>query len=124
MRYPKRVPKMLVRTVCGAIVLASCQRSYTHHTDDEVRGALQHAGIIGAGPDPVEKTLRNIRLKGGEALEVGQFIEDGNLRLIEATVEDAKRTGVTLWMVNIVITFDSTKKASDVDVKFSAVNPM
>lgn len=103
------------------LLTAGCMY-YTRHTPDEVRQALTNAHLVGSTPEEAIIRLRQIRLAGGQELNVGQYTPD--FSIIEASVENAKRTLLTRWSIDVVVTFDSTRRASHFDVRYSAVNPM
>ena len=99
-------------------------RDYERHSPAEVRAAIEARHVIGATPDSVISVLRGLRLTGGDTLHVGSYSEDGDRRVVEASVADAKKTGRVRWNIDVVVSFDSTRKATKFDVDYSATNPM
>jgi hypothetical protein len=105
----------------ATLVAQGCEKS-SEHSLEEVRGAVAAANLEGQQPDTVIARLRAIRLARGDTLRVGRFIEDGDRRVVEAAVWDAFRTTVT-WNVNIFVLFDSTRRATKVEVEASTTAP-
>ena len=109
-------------TLLVTTLLAAGCVYYTRTTPEQVRQAIAKAGVLGNPPEEAIKRLREVRLPSGQELKVGPFTPD--FSIVEATVEDARRTIMTRWTVDVVVTFDSTRRATHIDVRYSAVNPM
>jgi len=108
--------------IAGVVVVLGGCVYYTRTTPDEVRQAILTAGIMGSAPDDVVARLQRIRLASGQRLLVDSFEPRRNI--VGATVRDAKRTIPFHWSVNVVVGFDSTRHASNVDVYYSADNAL
>src|SRR5262245_16726859 len=109
--------------VVAIAAAAACgSRNFERHTPDEVRSAIKEAGVIGSSPDSALARLRRIRLTNGDSLEVGEYVDDADRRVIEVGVSDAKRTGRTVWSINAFVLFGASHKADSLDVHFSADN--
>jgi|SRR6185437_10738829 hypothetical protein len=94
----------------------------TRHTTEEVQTAIRNAGIIGKEPEQVGDLLRNIRLRNNDSISVSSY-EPEYFR-IEAAVSPARRTWWTRWQIDVIVSFDSTKKATAVKVDYTAINPL
>lgn len=94
----------------------------TWHTPEEVRAAFGEAAIIGASPDQAIAVLRKVRLRNGDSIQVGAFEPDRHR--IEASVSPGKRTWFTRWAIDVTVKFDSTAKATNLEIAYSAINPM
>ena len=97
---------------------------YERHNPSEVRAAIEAQAIVGAAPSSVISALGGVRLAGGDTLVVGSYVEDGDRRVVEASLVGAKKTGRLLWSVDVVVYFDSNRKATKIDVEYSSTNPM
>jgi len=87
-----------------------------------VQTAIRNAGIIGKEPEQVGDLLRNIRLRNNDSISVSSY-EPEYFR-IEAAVSPARRTWWTRWQIDVIVSFDSTKKATAVKVDYTAINPL
>ena len=103
-------------------ILASGCIDRTWHTPEEVRGAIGEDRILGRSPAQVVSLLRRVRLKRDDSLQVSSFYPD--IRQIQASVAHARRTLWVLWDIDVTVTFDSTLKATGLDVEYDAVNPL
>jgi hypothetical protein len=125
MKYPqiKRTAVMAITLALVVTLFGGGCTFYTRTTPEDVRQAIAKAGVLGNTPDEAINRLRQVRLGSGQELRVGPFTPDFNI--VEATVDDARRTIMTRWSIDVVVTFDSTtRRASHIDVRYSAVNPM
>ena len=102
-------------------ILASGCIYRTWHTPAEVRGAIGESRVLGRSPAQVVSLLRRVRLKRGDTIQVA-FYPD--IRQIQASVSHARRTLWVLWDIDVTVTFDSTLKATGLDVEYDAVNPL
>lgn len=120
MAMSSRFPRLLVLlTLC--LPVAACV-SRTWHTPDEVRAAIDESAIIGASPDQAIAALRRVRLKNGDSIEVGSF--EPRQRRVAASVSPGKRTWFTRWAIDVTVSFDSAQKATNLDIAYSAINPL
>ena len=122
---PLEILSVMRRALIASCVWgAACVHDYERHSPEEVRAAIEGRHPIGSTPDSVIAALRSLRFVGGDTLQVGSYVEDVDRRIVEASLDDAKRTGRVRWTIDIVVSFDSTRKSVKFDVEYSAVNPM
>jgi hypothetical protein len=73
-------------------------------------------------PEEAIVRLRGVRLTHGDSIDVGNFNPDR--RVIESIVDPAGRTLFTRWVIDVTVKFDSSRKATAIDVDYSAINPL
>ena len=105
-----------------ALALGSGCLFYTHATPNEVRAAVNAQRLVGSTVPEAEAKLRQIELKGHRHLEVGRY--DPQRRELWAHLGNAGRDLTSTWSINVVVRFDTTGHAVDVDVHSSSDSPL
>jgi hypothetical protein len=119
----RTTPVMIIALMVVTTLLGAGCTYYTRTTPEQVRKAIAKVGVLGNTPEEVIRRLQQVRLASGQELKIDPFNPEFNE--VQASVHDARRTITTRWSVDVLVTFDSTtRRASHVDVRYSANNPM
>ena len=118
----KKIRRAALQGLLLPIVLSGACVRTSRHTPGEVRAAIGEARIHGMSPEQVIGLLRAVRLAHGDSIDVGDFQLD-RLR-IESSVSPAGRTLFIRWAIDVTVTFDSAKRATGLEVDYSAINPL
>lgn len=115
--------RVAARALCTVFVafISSCA-SYTRATPASVRQAIVAAGVLGTTPDETVAKLHTVRLPSAGRLIVGSYLPDR--KVVEASLPNARKPWFSTWSINVVVRFDSTSRASELDVHYSADSPL
>jgi hypothetical protein len=114
-----RSPRLLLGLLLSLAITVGCDRA---ESPEQVRKAVLDAGVIGQPPVEVERRLHDLRFDDGRHLAVNSF--DPSRLVVTASMRDSQGRPGEKWNVDVVVTFDSTRKAVAVEARDTAVNPL
>ena len=114
--------RLLPSSAALSLLLMSACLFYTHATVSEVRAAVDAQRLLGSSVAEAEAKLRQIELNGHRHLQVGRY--DSQQRELWAHLGNAGRDLMSTWSINVVVKFDMTGHAIDIDTHSSSDNPL